>query len=312
MWGRICYICEGGRKKGGEKFVKRAVHTWLAWTLISFVMPIGGEPAFAGDRGLAEEEDSPVPTYRAMRVSDARVLSDLRSSLGRAGMEIVLKVNRRDARHLRRGITLMVPETVEDVMIHTPFPAELPEAVNLPKLLLVSLSHQAFAAYEGGRQVRWGPVNTGSRKQPTPPNLYHTNWRSPRRVSTINRSWIMPLYFNIHTAMGLAIHQYEMPGSPVSYGCIRMMAEDARWFYDWADPWVPEPDGRRARVYGTPVIVFGEYAYDETPPWLLVAEDPSAGLVPPEEVSGVVQRYVGVLEERARSREMFLVGRDGG
>ena len=43
---------------------------------------------------------------------------------------------------------------------------------------------QAFAAYDSGALVRWGPTSTGRREMPTPARLFHTNWKARQRTST--------------------------------------------------------------------------------------------------------------------------------
>jgi hypothetical protein len=109
----------------------------------------------------------------------------------------------------------------------------------------------------------------------------------------------MPWYFNLHTSMGIAFHQYALPGKPSSYGCIRLLKEDAVWIYQWAEP--GEPSGGSwavPKVYGTPVVVFGEYDYDQDPPWTRLAEDPAAADVDRGELDEVLARYEWALESR--------------
>jgi len=250
----------------------------------------------------ADAENLPAPTpvrYRAVSVKDKSDVERLKSELGSSGMALVRKVNRRDTRHIRPGVVVQVPDGDWPIEAFSPFPAELKQLSKLPKAILVSLTIQAFAAYENGRQVRWGPVNSGTQKQATPSNLYYTNWRSPRKVSTINRRWVMQWYVNLHTSMGVAFHQYAMPGYPASYGCLRLLAEDAKWIYGWADFGVPSSDGAVPDVFGTPVIVSGEYDYSQPPPWGRLHHDPTAASVDPAELRAALEKYLWVILERA-------------
>lgn len=257
--------------------------------------------------GAAELADAdrggPEPAYRAVPIHGAAELATLRSELGDEGMRTVLKLNRRDDRHIESGSVLLVPEDPGAAIDHSPFPADLPRATSLPKLILVSLQVQAFAAYEHGRQVLWGPVSSGSEKYATPTTLYHVNWRSERRVSSLNPAWIMRWYLNIHPTMGLGLHEYAMPGHPASRGCVRLLHEDAVWLYDWADLSLPASDGRLAAAYGTPVVIFGDYDYESAPPWMSLADDPAAARVSAAELDEVLDRYLQAMERRSRERQ---------
>lgn len=258
----------------------------------------GGATGLAGaDRG------DPEPAYRAVPIHGEADLATLRSELGDEGMVLVHKLNRRDGGHIGPGNVLVVPEDPGSALDHSPFPAELPRTAALPKLVLVSLRVQAFAAYEYGRQVLWGPVSSGSERHPTPTTLFHANWRSPRRASSINPAWIMKWYLNIHTAMGLALHEYALPGIPASRGCVRLLHEDAVWLYDWADLSLPASAGRLAAAYGTPVVIFGEYDYQSAPPWMALVNDPATGRVSAEELDEVLDRYLQAMERRSNERQ---------
>jgi lipoprotein-anchoring transpeptidase ErfK/SrfK len=241
----------------------------------------------------------PAPAYRELRLAGSSTLNKLKRELGGDGLTLLQKVNRRDLRHMGKGVVLQVPERGVDLLAFSPFPVSVAALNDLKKAILVSLRVQAFAAYENGRQVYWGPVCTGTLKQATPAGLYHANWKARRKVSTINRSWVMPWYVNLHSSMGIAFHQYALPGKPSSYGCIRLLKQDAIWIYGWADP--GEPDGGSWAVpkkYGTPVVVFGHYDYDRDPPWIRLAEEPAVADVNRAELSDALARYEWALRTR--------------
>ncbi|HEU0176491.1 MAG TPA: L,D-transpeptidase [Blastocatellia bacterium] len=182
-------------------------------------------------------------------------------------MAVLLKLNRLDEQHLRAGVTLLIPEHIDELNAFSPFPRRLETAREVPKLILVSLRVQAFGAYEFGNLVRWGPTSSGKRATPTPAGLYHTNWKSKATRSSINEEWLLPWYFNLDNKRGISFHQYDLPGYPASHGCLRLLADDAAWIYGWADQWTLSADRRRVEAHGTPVIVFGKYDYGKQPPW---------------------------------------------
>jgi len=241
-------------------------------------------------------------TYKTVRPSDAK-WKRAKKSYGPSVDLLLAKINRLDLKRLNRRTSLVAPSRPVAVLDCSPFPLSLPDAASWPKLVLVSRRVQAFGAYENGRLVRWGPTSTGVKEQPTPVNLYFTSWKSRRKTSSLDRSWVMPWYVNLHTSMGVAFHQYAMPGRPFSHGCIRLLKDDAVWMYRWTDTWVPNEDRVTARVFGTPVIVFGDYDYDKTPPWQLLPKEPRATDVPMDELAPLLEKYRTVIEERARARE---------
>ena len=244
----------------------------------------------------------PRVAYRSLRLSDP-AWKRIRKQVGPDADLLLAKINRMDKRRLKRQRTVIAPSRPVDELSCAPFPLAIAEASPWPKLVLVSLRVQAFGAYEYGQLVRWGPTSTGIRSRPTPASLYFTSWKSRRKISTLDRSWVMPWYVNLHTSMGVAFHQYSMPGRPYSHGCIRLLKEDAEWMYAWTDTWVPPADQSSREINGTPVIVFGEYAYRKRPPWAALPTDPLAHSVPAEEIAEPLSHYASVIDERVRARE---------
>jgi lipoprotein-anchoring transpeptidase ErfK/SrfK len=236
------------------------------------------------------ETAGPIPiSYRSYPIN--RSPSKLKSEIGEEKLAMVLKLNRVDAGHIRKGETLLIPEQLTDLMALSPFPQEVETARAVPKLLVVSRRVQAFGAYEFGRLVRWGPTSTGKKSTPTPAGLYYTNWKSKATRSTVNSEWLLRWYFNLDNAKGISVHEYEMPGFPASHSCVRLFADDARWFYGWADEWKVATDGRQIVANGTPVIVFGEYRYGEKPPWQQLEIDSCATTVTSSELEEAILRF---------------------
>jgi lipoprotein-anchoring transpeptidase ErfK/SrfK len=229
-----------------------------------------------------------------------KFLSQLKSEIGEEKMAILLKLNRLDAQHLRAGVTLAIPEQVDELSAISPFPNRLESASEIPKLFLVSLRVQAFGAYESGRLVRWGPISSGKKTTSTPAGLYHTNWKSKATRSSINKDWLLPWYFNLDNKRGISFHQYDLPGYPASHGCLRLLADDAAWIYGWADQWTLSADRRRVEAYGTPVIVFGKYDYGKQAPWKNLATDYSAASVTGSELEEATRLDLPIIRERAK------------
>jgi lipoprotein-anchoring transpeptidase ErfK/SrfK len=179
---------------------------------------------------------------------------DLAARFTPAQLALLEKLNRADVAHVHRLERLVIPGVWLDELYYSPFPPVFAAASHARKLLVVEQRWQAFAAYEYGRLVRWGPVSSGSRVSPTPDGLFHLNWRSRGRHSTVDPRWFMEWYFNFDNAQGLALHRYALPGYPASHGCIRLLERDAIWLYEWGEG-------------GTPLLVVGQYAFGNPPPW---------------------------------------------
>ena len=193
------------------------------------------------------------------------------SATGRFGPEqiaVLEMLNRADASHLDRLDALVVPEVwLEDRLRYSPFPEGYAWRATEPRLLVVDQRAQAFAAYEAGVLVRWGPVNSGRRRLQTPAGLFHLTWRSRGRHSTVDPDWYMEWYFNFENERGLSFHQYTLPGRPASHACVRLLERDAKWLFEWGETWTLDERGRTVLDPGTPVLIVGCYDFAAPPPW---------------------------------------------
>jgi len=233
------------------------------------------------------------PRYRVVKIANRRALIALWKELGPQRFLLALKVNRRDSLHVRDGDSLMIPDPAADLLDLAPFPRELPSARDLAKLTLVSRRVQAFAAYEHGRMARWGPTSTGRESLETPEGLYHTNWKDKHRTSTFNDEWLLEWYVNLDNFLGISFHLFDLPGYPASHSCIRLLLDDATWLYDWVDSWTVDPaDRRRVLTRGTPVVVFGQFAYGRKSPWRKLAADSAATNVTLSQVDAALAAYL--------------------
>jgi hypothetical protein len=221
-------------------------------------------------------------------------------------MSVVLKINRVDRRHIHNGSTLIIPDATDDFMALSPFPQKIELARPVLKLLLISRRVQAFGAYEAGELVRWGPTSTGRKSKPTPAGLYHTNWKTIEKRSTVKHEWILRWYYNLENREGISIHQYDLPGRPASHACVRLLEDDAQWIYDWADGWTLSDDRRSILAYGTPVVIFGEYDFDEPPPWKQLPEDPNATTITINEIEEALKSHLQTIQERTGTTQLAV------
>ena len=261
-----------------------------------------GDTARAGSL-RADSAAGPADTlgrYGRFRLANEDSLRALERRLGPEAFGVVLRLNRLDLAHARQGDTLVVPASFDWARL-SPFPDTLPAAGVPSRLLVVSARVQAFGAYEAGRLVRWGPTSTGRQEKPTPPGLYHANWRQRTRVSTFNDEWILHWYVNLSNFDGISLHQYELPGRPASHACVRLLEDDAEWLYHWVDTWKLVPgDRRKVLEHGTPVVVLDEYAFGQRRPWKRLPEDPQATAIAADSIAAALRRWAPAEPDSAR------------
>ena len=234
------------------------------WCLVVGVIGLSAAPAEATVVEQAERAPAITIEYRLERVAD--IGPDLKARFTPAQLELLEKLNRVDLAHMRRLEHVVVPSAWKDELEHSPFPHTYLAAAHLPKLLVVDQPAQAFAAYESGQLTRWGPTSSGRQAKPTPGGLFHLNWRTRLRNSTLNGEWRLNWYFNFLNARGLAFHQFDLPGLPASHACVRLLERDAMWIYQWGQGWTLDAKGQLLQS-GTPVLIVGSYAFGAPPPW---------------------------------------------
>jgi len=221
----------------------------------------------------------PPPKYRFETAP--KTAADLAKRFTPSQIDILEMLNRRDRVHLLRieasAPGLLVPAIwSDDPLVYSPFPPDWPAAELLPKAIVVDQRMQAFAAYEHGRLVRWGPVSTGRKETPTPEGSFNLTWRARSRRSTDNQDWLLEWYFNFVNERGVSFHLFELPGRPASHACVRLLLRDAQWLYGWGEQWSLDDD-RRLILPGTPVVIVGTYPFGAPPAWLSV-DPPSIAL----------------------------------
>jgi len=195
-------------------------------------------------------------------------MKELQRRFNSMQLTLLEKLNRTDLKHLARLRNIVVPSVwIGSELDYSPFPARYSSAERIPKVLVVDIPGQAFGGYEYGKLIRWGPVSTGRKNRPTLSGLFHLNWRSPGRHSTVNREWYMRWYFNFYNKQGASLHQYDLPGYPASHECIRLLEADARWLYNWGEEWTLDEKQWKVLKPGTPLLILNHYDYGSQPLW---------------------------------------------
>jgi len=206
------------------------------------------------------ESDSALVRFTLKNYSLSNPLSKFYFDLDSSQRHILQSVNRMDEQHLLRKSKLWIPENLSNASLwYAPFDERNTQLDSFPKAVLISLKIQAFALYEYGRLVRWGAVCTGKKSTPTPSGLHYMTFKKKIKVSTINKNWIMPWYFNIDVVRGIALHQYQLPGYPASHACIRLQEADAKYIYSWGNQW--RYKGNKLARKGTPVLIYGKFPF---------------------------------------------------
>lgn len=220
---------------------------------------------------LVQTDFAPQPPRLDMRYRIESVGGGARAldkRFDRSQLALLEKLNRSDLEHLVRLGSIVVPKTwLSDELVYSPLPATYVWAARFPKLLVVYQPGQVFGAYEYGCLIRWGPVSSGRQAAQTPTGLFHLNWRSRGRRSTIDPEWFMKWYFNFENDVGLSFHHYALPGRPASHACVRLLERDAEWLYQWGEEWQLDVRGQRVRRPGTPVLIVDKYDFKSPPPW---------------------------------------------
>ncbi|MBN1146815.1 MAG: L,D-transpeptidase [Anaerolineales bacterium] len=128
------------------------------------------------------------------------------------------------------------------------------------KLVVVDVTYQTMACYEGDSEVYFCRVSTGPKinsaenpdgKWATPPGL-HTIWRKLFSVhmtgGTTGGGYDLPGigWTTLFSSKGMAIHStfwHNSYGVPHSHGCVNACPDDAKWVFRWTLPETPFDTG---------------------------------------------------------------------
>lgn len=268
-----------------------------------------GAPPFTAKENLPVFVDSSgvepfVLQYHLIATVDT--IKWLQSLLPGDTLNAILVLNRIDQNNFNRTDTLVFPDSfLPGIDQYSPFPERLDDLLKVQKIILVSYYAQAFAVYEKGDRIKWGPASLGKESTPTPQGLFAVNWKAKRTVSTVDPTWIMDWYFNLDNFRGVSVHQYALPGFPASHSCVRLYEDDAKWLYDWIDQWQLFED--EISGYGTPVLIFGDYPFGQRKPWLNMAEKNTILDLSPANFSSLFKEFLPTVLERQTQRDSLNV-----
>lgn len=218
----------------------------------------------------------------------------------------ILALNRLDSKNKWRADTLAIPDKIDkSLMIYSPFPNHLDILKDVHKMVLFSYPIQAYALYENGTLLKWGPTSMGKKTAETKRGLMFANWKKELAISTVSSEWKLPYNFNIHNSLGIGWHQYDLPGYPASHSCLRLLMDDAKFLYQWADQWALNKGGATTKAKGTPVIVFGDYKWGGKKPWKNLIQDSEANNISVEELTEIIKSDLSkILEEQKNTDEV--------
>lgn|SRR3990167_518504 len=155
--------------------------------------------------------------------------------------EIVKRLNRTNMKVGYRT-WIVVPNNLRQIsnMDLSPFPLHM--NTDGKRLIYVSLSKQAFGAYDAsGQLVHWGPISGGRGycvdTNQSGCNTVTGNFKVFRKQGPECISSKYPLETNggakmpycMHFSGGFALHGSTLPGYNASHGCVRMFFDDAQW-----------------------------------------------------------------------------------
>jgi hypothetical protein len=157
----------------------------------------------------------------------------LESLFGR-DWQLVARFNRIDRRHVYPGMTLKVPDSMDDIRGYAPLPAEYEPAKRHEKYILVSLTEQWLGAYEFGKLKFSMPAATGRPGYETPTGLFRIDARHKNHTSSLYKTENDEEQYPMDNAMRFYIapdnvaywlHARDLPGRPASHGCIGLFDE---------------------------------------------------------------------------------------
>ncbi|MEK7581846.1 MAG: L,D-transpeptidase [Patescibacteria group bacterium] len=144
--------------------------------------------------------------------------------------------------HALQGSYIKIPINLKDAADFTPMPQGLEQAKNYRRYLLLDRSEQFLGAYEFGELKFSLPIASG-RGNSTPAGIFKVlgrdRWHRSHRYTITGTNILYPMYWGIkfHIAKSgkaLWLHSRDMPGYPVSHGCIGLYDEEMqRKFYGY-------------------------------------------------------------------------------
>jgi len=157
----------------------------------------------------------------------------LESMFGR-DWPLVARFNRIDRRHVYPGMTIKVPDRMDDIRNYSPLPQFYEPAKRHERYIVVSLTEQWLGAYEYGKLKFSNPAATGRTGFESPTGIFRITARHKNHTSSLYRTEDDEAQYPMDNAMrfyiaadGVAywLHARDLPGRPASHGCIGLFDE---------------------------------------------------------------------------------------
>jgi len=148
---------------------------------------------------------------------------------------LVARFNRIDRRHVYPGMTIKVPDNMDDIRSYSPLPQFYEPAKHHDKYILVSLTEQWLGAYEFGKLKFSNPAATGRTGFETPTGIFRILARDKNHTSSLYKTDNDEEQYPMDNAMqfyiapdnvGYWLHARDLPGRPASHGCIGLFDEE--------------------------------------------------------------------------------------
>ncbi len=148
---------------------------------------------------------------------------------------LVARFNRIDRRHVYPGVTIKVPDNIDDIRDYTPLPRFYPPGAHQEKYILVDITEQWLGGYEFGKLVFSAPAATGKATTETPLGIFHISTRDRNHTSSLYKTANDEEQYPMDNALRFHIgednvsywlHARDLPGRPASHGCIGLFDEE--------------------------------------------------------------------------------------
>jgi hypothetical protein len=198
----------------------------------------------------------------------------------------VSRFNRIDRRHVYPGMTIKVPENMEEIRNYDPLPAVYEPARKHAKYIYLSVTEQWLGAYQYGKLVFSMPAATGIEGHLAPTGLFKAEAYHRKHTSSLYKTAKgnaqYPMDYAIRflvdkEQVSFWIHARDLPGRPASHGCIgvfdeamqkrvygvpdKPLLDDAKKLYAWTigEALYAEDDGTpKLLPDGPPLEIVGE------------------------------------------------------
>ncbi len=228
----------------------------------------------AADREFETQQGNDIPLagkYYMHVVQPSESLAAVAEEYGTTLKRIVDVNNIGDMSTVQPGMRLIVPPpSFAELFAETPIGEEgVPEYPIIPtteKWISVDLDHQRAYAWEGDKLIEKFAISSGKARTPTVTGDFRIWAKVPAQTmeggsraagdyyNLPNVQWVQYFYrdYSFH-----GTYWHNNFGVPMSHGCVNMTNADAKWLYEWANPYFEDHKWHilDASTPGTLVIV---------------------------------------------------------